>query len=515
MQKKQVKTLRLILGDQLNDRHSWFKQVNPDVIYCMMEIRSETDYVKHHIQKVIGFFAAMRCFSDAIKQQGHQVIYLKIDDPANRQTFTRNILYLIETEGIDRFEYQEADEYRVEVELNQLCTLLPVPSDKTCSEHFFTERDAMQELFPGQEKIVMESFYRMLRRKHNILMEGTKPLFGQWNFDQQNRKKLPAAEQPPEPLLFQHDVQAIYASIQEAGIETMGSVNPANFTWPLNREESLRLLSYFIQHGLKKFGTYQDAMTTSSWAVYHSRLSFSLNVKLLDPHEVIQQAVAAYTQQPEEIAYNQLEGFVRQILGWREYMRAMYWKLMPDFSFMNFFQHQRALPTWFWNGKTQMRCLHHAIQQSLEQAYAHHIQRLMLTGNFLLLAEIAPDEVDAWYLGIYMDALEWVEITNTRGMSQYADGGLIATKPYISSAAYIQKMSSYCSGCHYLPERKIGERACPMNSLYWRFLHQHQDKLQKNPRMAMMYQVWNKMTPDTQQELLTQANAYLTNIENL
>ena len=196
-------------------------------------------------------------------------------------------------------------------------------------------------------------------------------------------------------------------------------------------------------------------------------------------------------------------------------MRAMYWKLMPDFSFMNFFQHQRALPTWFWNGKTQMRCLHHAIQQSLEQAYAHHIQRLMLTGNFLLLAEIAPDEVDAWYLGIYMDALEWVEITNTRGMSQYADGGLIATKPYISSAAYIQKMSSYCSGCHYLPEQKIGERACPMNSLYWRFLHQHQDKLQKNPRMAMMYQVWNKMTPDTQQELLTQANAYLTNIENL
>jgi deoxyribodipyrimidine photolyase-related protein len=274
-------------------------------------------------------------------------------------------------------------------------------------------------------------------------------------------------------------------------------------------------MDFFVKECLPLFGTFQDAMAPEEWSVYHSRLSFSMNVKLISPQEVVNKAIEEYQKRPEEIEYNQLEGFVRQIIGWREYMRGIYWLKMPQYASLNYFEHSEKLPAWFWTGKTKMNCMKQAIDQSLTFAYAHHIQRLMITGNFALLAGVDPTEVDKWYLGIYIDAFEWVEITNTRGMSQFADGGIVGSKPYVSSATYINKMSSYCSGCFYDKAKKTGDKACPFNSLYWNFYDKHESKLSGNPRIGMMYNVWRKMQPNVKADLLQQADYYLKHINEL
>ena len=378
-----------------------------------------------------------------------------------------------------------------------------------------SSRNELGDFFQGKKTFLMESFYHMMRKKHHILMEGDKPLTGKWNYDGENRKKLPKDHKPTSPLVFQNDVTKIVSEIQKTDIKTIGSIDAENFVWPINRKQSLALLDFFVTECLALFGSYQDAMTPNEWSLYHARLSFSMNVKLISPLEVINRAILEWENNPEKIAYHQLEGFVRQIIGWREYMRGIYWNKMPEYATMNYSNHENQLPEWFWTGKTKMNCLKDAINQSLNYAYAHHIQRLMVTGNFALLAGIHPDEVEAWYLGIYIDAIEWVEITNTRGMSQFADGGIVGTKPYVSSAAYIDKMSHYCGSCFYKKAVKTGDKACPFNSLYWNFYDKNEDKLGKNPRIGMMYNVWRKMKPDDKVALLEQADYYLKNINNL
>jgi deoxyribodipyrimidine photolyase-related protein len=378
-----------------------------------------------------------------------------------------------------------------------------------------SSRNELGDFFEGKKTFLMESFYHMMRKKHHILMEGDKPLTGKWNYDGENRKKLPKDHKPTSPLVFQNDVTKIVSEIQKTDIKSIGNIDAENFVWPINRKQSLELVDFFATECLALFGSYQDAMTPNEWSLYHARLSFSMNVKLISPFEVIQRAILEWENRPEEIAYHQLEGFVRQIIGWREYMRGIYWNKMPEYATMNYFNHENQLPEWFWTGKTKMNCLKDAINQSLNYAYAHHIQRLMITGNFALLAGIHPDEVDAWYLGIYIDAIEWVEITNTRGMSQFADGGIVGTKPYVSSAAYIDKMSHYCGSCFYKKAVKTGDKACPFNSLYWNFYDKNEDKLGKNPRIGMMYNVWRKMKTDDKVALLEQADYYLKNINEL
>ncbi len=509
------KTLRLILGDQLNGAHSWFAKKEENVIYVMMEIRSETDYVNHHIQKVLGFFAAMREFAQELKTKGHAVIYLHLNDESNWQSFEKNIQHLINEHQFTHFEYQLPDEYRVDQALKKLCESIGISSAVIDSEHFYTSRSELGEFFEGKKTFLMENFYRMLRKKHGVLMEGGQPLTGKWNYDSDNRKKLPKNHKPTAPLVFDNDVSGILDEINKTDIKTIGNVHPKTFVWPVSRKQSLELLDFFLAECLPLFGSYQDAMLPNEWSLYHSRISFSMNVKMISPQEVVNKAIEEWQRRPDEIEYNQLEGFVRQIIGWREYMRGIYWLKMPEFAAMNYFSHDRKVPKWFWDGKTKMNCLKQSISQSLDYAYAHHIQRLMITGNFALLAGIDPDEVDAWYLGIYIDAIEWVEITNTRGMSQFADGGIVGTKPYVSSASYIDKMSHYCGSCFYKKELKTGDKACPFNSLYWNFYDRHEDKLGKNPRIGMMYNLWRKMKPEAKTALLEQADHYLKNIDEL
>lgn len=513
---KTHKTLRLLLGDQLNINHSWFRSVNENVTYLLMEVRSETDYAQHHIQKVIGFFAAMQNFAKELKQLNHQVIYISLNDDDNLHQFDQNCAALIHKHQFNHFEYQLPDEYRLDIQLKNFAQSLEITYKVFDTEHFYSTREELNEFFAGKKTILMESFYRYMRKKHQVLIvDGDKPLNDKWNLDADNRQKLPKAHKPIKALVFANDVSTIADEIRKAKIKTIGNVDCMQFIWPVNRAQSLQLLDYFIAFCLPYFGTFQDAMAPNEWSLYHSRLSFSMNIKLLSPMEVVERAIHAYFKNPAAIEYNQLEGFVRQIIGWREYMRGIYWLKMPSYATLNYFEQTEALPEWYWTGKTNMNCLKNAIQQSLDFAYAHHIQRLMITGNFALLAGVHPDAVDAWYLGIYIDAIEWVEITNTRGMSQYADGGIVGTKPYVSSAAYIHKMSSYCNTCHYDKSKKVGDRACPFNSLYWNFYDKHASKLAENPRISMMYNIWNKMQANAKAELLLQADYYLTHINEL
>ncbi len=507
------KKLRLILGDQLNENHSWYKQIDPEVTYLMMEIKQETGYVRHHIQKVTAFFLAMRNFAKLLKAKGHRVLYIELDHADNRQDLILNIKDRMEMEDIGHFAYQLPDEYRLDVQLKEFCNSGGLICEVADSEHFLTSRNFLSDFFRGKKTYLMENFYREMRRKFNILLDGGEPVGGKWNYDHENRSKL------KDPLLLKHqdfvpkNVQPIVTMLDKMEVETIGTVDPDNFTWPTSRMECLRTLDYFCEELLPFFGQYQDAMYTGSAFLFHSRLSFGMNSKMISPLEVVQKVEKHWLAHQDSISIAQAEGFIRQIIGWREYMRGIYWAKMPEFASLNFFGHDRALPGYYWTGKTKMNCMRKAIDQSLHHAYAHHIQRLMVTGNFALLAGIHPDEIDEWYLGIYIDAIQWVEITNVRGMSQFADGGIVGTKPYVSSANYIDKMSDYCGSCHYNKNVKVGEKACPFNSLYWHFYHINEDKLAKNPRIGMMYKTWAKMKD--KQQILEQARYYLEHIEEL
>jgi deoxyribodipyrimidine photolyase-related protein len=510
------KKLRLILGDQLNAKHTWFTQKNENNYYLLAELKQEGTYVNHHIQKLCGFFSAMRNFAMALEKAGHNVIYIRITQPEALLTFPELILKIIEEKQISCFEYQLPDEYRLDEQLNVFCKSLSIPFEAYDTEHFLSQRYDLRKLYPNDKKPLMESFYRKMRKKHNVLLEPKgEPLGGKWNYDKENRNKYTGKEQLPDTGFISNNVEAVYNDIKKAGLPFFGSVEPSAFQWPINRKQSAEVLEQFCNKALPNFGKYQDAMHTDYWLLYHSRLSFSLNTKMLSPKMVIDASINAFHNSNGAINLAQIEGFVRQILGWREYMRGIYWGWMPEFKNLNYLNHNRKLPAWFWTGETKMNCLKHAINQSLEKAYAHHIQRLMVTGNFALLAGINPDEVDLWYLGIYIDAIEWVEITNTRGMSQFADGGIVGTKPYVSSANYMNKMSNYCQSCFYKHDKRVGDKACPFNSLYWNFYETHRDKFEKNPRIGMMYRLLEKMDDKTKNEIFNQADKYLTDIEQL
>jgi deoxyribodipyrimidine photolyase-related protein len=509
------KDLRLVLGDQLNRQHSWWDDDPNGMVVLICEARSETDYVKHHIQKVVAFFLAMRDFASWLEKRGFKVIYLRLDDKENQGSIVENIRYYIAKEKCDVWAYQLPDEYRLDEALNLLKDSLEIPCRVADTEHFLSQREDLGAFFKGKKTYLMESFYRNMRKKYDILMDGENPVDGQWNFDKQNRKSLPEAQKVIEPKTYSKEVKEITEMLKKEGVKTIGRIEPNNFIWPVSRIEGLNMLRFFIDECLTNFGDFQDAMRENEWSVYHSRISFLMNSKVLSPKEVIQSVEEAWHEDKERYPIAAVEGFIRQILGWREYMRGVYWAKMPDYAEMNYFDHQQKLPEWYWTGETKMNCMSQAINQSLDYSYAHHIQRLMVTGNFALLAGIHPDEVDAWYLGIYIDAIEWVEITNTRGMSQFADGGIVGTKPYVSTANYIDKMSNYCKKCHYSKSKKTGENACPFNSLYWDFYDRNRGKLEKNPRLGFVYPTLNKMSIEKKEELLNQADYYLKNLDKL
>ncbi|MCW0387394.1 (6-4) photolyase [Xanthomonas sacchari] len=507
-------TLRLVLGDQLDPEHAWFDVRDPGVVYVLMEVRQETDYVLHHAQKILAVFAAMRDFARHLRSAGHRVRYVAIDDASNRQSIPANLEALMAHYGAQRLQYQDPDEWRLDQQLRQWGATQAFATEAVDSAHFYTRRNEVADFFRGRGQWLMEHFYRHMRKRHRILLaaNGT-PEGGQWNYDHDNRQPWPGDPPPPPDARPTHDHRALWASIQAAGVASFGQPQAEAVRWPLNRAEALACLDRFVVDALPHFGRYEDAMSTRSPRLFHSQLSFALNTKMLRPQDVVQRALAACGAGAAPLAA--VEGFVRQILGWREYVRGIYWAHMPGYEARNALGHDTPLPAWFWTGDTHMRCLQHAIGQSLQAAYAHHIQRLMVIGNFALLAGLDPAAVHRWYLGVYIDAFEWVELPNTVGMSQFADGGLLATKPYVSSAAYIDRMSDYCQGCRYDRKQKTGARACPYNALYWDFFARHQDTLGRNRRLDMVYRQLGKLPAMQLQALRAQAQQLREGLDTL
>jgi deoxyribodipyrimidine photolyase-related protein len=510
-------TLRLILGDQLNPDHSWFSRRDDDVHYVMMEVRQETDYVLHHAQKIIAIFAAMRRFADALRKTGHRVHYLSIDDEQNEHSVPGNLDALIVQLGIDRFEYQMPDEWRLDQQLAHYAKALKIGTAMCDSEHFYTARDETSKFFSdhNHKQWLMEHFYRHMRKLHGVLMETEdRPAGGQWNYDHENRKAWNGKPAAPDDLrVHRHNHAALWKTIVDAGVKSFGAPHEAHIPWPLDRAEALRQLARFIDEALPNFGAWQDAMSAHEPRMFHSLLSFALNTKMLNPREVVEAAEEAYRAHRADLAA--VEGFIRQIIGWREYVRGVYWENMPRYAEKNVFRHKTPLPGWFWTGETKMRCLAHALGQSLDEAHAHHIQRLMIIGNFALLAGLSVQEVCEWYLGVYVDAFEWVELPNTLGMSQFADNGLMASKPYVSSAAYIDRMSDYCKECAYDKKKRTDDNACPYNALYWDFFARNEAKLGRNHRLTMVYKQIERMPEEERAAIARKARTLKASLDEL
>ncbi|PWE51523.1 cryptochrome/photolyase family protein [Thioclava sp. NG1] len=497
-----------VLGDQLSHDGAALRcgDKSADVV-VMAEVREEATYTGHHKQKLALTFAAMRRFADELERDGWQVRYTKLTDDDNAGSLVGEFARRAEEEGADEVITLAPGEWR----LRQAFESAPIKIRQLPDDRFICSEKRFAEWAEGRKELRMEWFYREMRRETGLLMEGDDPAGGEWNFDKENRKPAqPDLFREPAPT-FRKDalVQEVLEMVEAEFPDNFGSLD--EFNWPVSRAQAERALEHFIAHNLHDFGAYQDAMLAGNRLLHHSILSSSINLGLLSPLEVCKAAEEAYKAGDAPI--NSVEGFIRQILGWREYMRGIYFLEGPDYTSRNALNHKRDLPWFYWSGETEMVCMKAAIGQTRDLAYAHHIQRLMVTGNFALLAGIDPRQVQDWYLAVYIDAYEWVEAPNTAGMSQFADGGVVASKPYISSGAYIDKMSDYCGGCAYDVKAKDGEKACPFNSLYWHFLDRHRDRFEGNPRMGLVYRNWDKQKTETREAKLKTAEALLEKLD--
>jgi deoxyribodipyrimidine photolyase-related protein len=501
--------LVLVLGDQLNEDASALTDFDPqqDLVW-MAEVDQESTHVRSSKQRTTLFLSAMRHFAMALRDRAWSVDYIAIDATGNLGTLSGELDKAIAKWQPDKLVMTAPGDWRVLQSLRQVANQHQLHLDIREDTHFFTTVRDFAAHATDRKQIRLEYFYRELRLKTGILMDGKKPIGGTWNFDSENRGSF-GKHGPgllPAPTRFTPDqiTQEVMGLVQQRFSHHPGRLD--SFGWPVTRLQALKVLSDFIEHRLPQFGLFQDAMWEGEVWLYHSHLSAALNLKLLNPREIIAAAIQAY--ESSHAPLEAVEGFVRQILGWREYVRGMYWLHMPGYLERNTANATAALPGFYWTGQTDMACLRDAIQQTLEHGYAHHIQRLMVTGLYALLLGVSPKEVHQWYLGVYVDAVEWVELPNTLGMSQFADGGLMASKPYVASGKYIDRMSNHCKGCRFNPAQSIGETACPFTTLYWDYLNTHANTLAKNPRMLMQLKNLNRLTPDNKLAIAEQARQH-------
>jgi deoxyribodipyrimidine photolyase-related protein len=504
--------LRIVLGDHLSRDVAALDGLDAagDVV-LMVEVAAETTYVPHHKQKIVFILAAMRHFAEALRGDGIHVDYVRLDDPANSGSFTGELTRALARHAVDRIVVTEPGEWRVRVMMEDWAAATGLPVEIREDDRFFCPRGRFARWAAGRKTFRMEFFYREMRRETGLLMEGDQPAGGQWNYDAENRKALPKDARPPRRLRFAPDAitRAVMDLVRGRFSGHFGDLEP--FGWAVTRADALMALDHFISEALPAFGDVQDAMKRGEPFLYHGLVSPYLNVGLLTAREVCLAAETAWRRGTAPL--NAVEGFIRQILGWREYVRGIYWHQMPGYAETNALGADRPLPWFYWSGETDLACLAEVVGDTRRNAYAHHIQRLMVTGNFALLAGIRPAEVEAWYLAVYLDAFEWVELPNVHGMVMFADGGLLASKPYAASGAYIDRMSDYCSGCAYDPKIKVGKGACPFNLLYWNFIAENAGALSGNPRMAMPYRTWEGMESGRKAQILSEARAFLDGLD--
>jgi deoxyribodipyrimidine photolyase-related protein len=505
--------LRLILADQLSESLPTLQDIDTQhdtVLLC--ELNEETSYVKHHPKKIAFLFSAMRHFALALAEQGYCVSYIKLDDAHNTGSFTGEIKRAVAELKPDKIVVTEPGEYRVLRMMQSWQSLLGIPVEILPDSRFLASHAEFADWADDKKQLRMEYFYRVMRKKYGILIDADgKPSGGEWNYDKQNRKPPKTGMKSPARISHvKSDItRQVLQLVRERFSHHFGTLEP--FHYAVTRSQAIIELDHFIEHLLPGFGDYQDAMVADEPFLYHSLLSTYLNAGLLLPLEICQKAEAAF--RAGKAPLNAVEGFIRQILGWREYIRGIYWKFMPDYGERNSLQATRPLPAFYWTAETAMFCMRESISHTREHAYSHHIQRLMVTGNFALLAGLDVKAVQEWYLAVYSDAYEWVEMPNTLGMALFGDGGVVASKPYAASGKYIKRMSNYCSKCKYDPELMTGEQACPFNALYWDFLARHEDEFRANQRMPFVYSSWDKFSPDKQAAIRAQASMTLQKMQ--
>ncbi|MBB5035377.1 cryptochrome/photolyase family protein [Prosthecobacter vanneervenii] len=496
--------LILVLGDQLDLQSAAFDGCDPkrDVVW-MAEVAAESTKVWNVKARIAVFLASMRHFREALREKGWRVDYHELGKHETLVEALRASVRSLKPSGLVMVQ---AGEWGVQRDLEAAAAELGVPLEVWDDRHFLCTPAEFAKHAAGRKQLRMEFFYREMRQRTGVLMEKDGPAGGQWNFDHDNRgtfgKEGPdLLRVPPKRFLPDEITREVIALVQERSAKHPGTLK--DFDWPVTAAQSLEALDDFITHRLRDFGQYQDAMWTNEPWLYHSRLSAAMNLKMLDPRVVIAAAEKAWRSGKAPLAA--VEGFIRQILGWREYVRGIYWLKMPDYVRLNEMQAHEKLPGFYWTGETDMNCLSQAIGQTLRYGYAHHIQRLMVTGLFALLYGVDPHQVHEWYLAVYVDAVEWVELPNTLGMSQYGDGGLMASKPYVASGKYIQRMSNYCTGCKYDPAQSTGPKACPFTTLYWDYLLQHEPRLKKNQRMSMQLKNLARLSMEQRSAIQQQA----------
>jgi deoxyribodipyrimidine photolyase-related protein len=508
-----VKRLVLILGDQLDLQSSVlrdFDQKTDEII--MVESSNEAQYVWTHKAKIALFLSAMRHFAQKLRELNFPLIYIQesslpMIDVLRQEMLRKKVTHLV---------CIEPGEWRIRQSIEALAVELKVDLQIREDEHFYCTPQEFKDWVADKKEIRLEYFYRLMRKRHNILLDSDgNPEGSQWNFDQDNRKpypkKGPGMMDPPAAFAVDDITKGVLDYVRATYQDHPGSLD--DFNWPVTREQALEALECFVEYRLRNFGTYQDAMWTDTPFGWHSILSSSLNLKLINPREVIGSVLRAWKKYSLELS--SIEGFIRQILGWREFVRGMYYLDMPQMALDNYYDHQRALPRWYWSGDTGMACMKDAIGQTMRYGYAHHIQRLMVTGNFALLAEILPSAVCEWYLAVYVDAIEWVELPNTAGMALFANGGRFTSKPYIASGAYIKRMSNYCNQCKYKPEVRFGDSACPVTTLYWNFLINHRQQFEKSPRTRLMTANLKKISDGDQAAIQEHAKKLLNHLDDL
>ena len=501
-----------VLGDQLSPAlSSLADRSRNDTVVLMMEVADETTYVRHHQAKIALILSAMRHFAEDLRAQGWQVDYVALDDPDNTGSFTGEVQRAVQRHGARGVEVTEPGEWRVRQMFDGWAGVLGVPVRVMPDTRFVCALPDFMAWAQGRRELRMEWFYRDMRRQTGLLMQGDQPEGGRWNFDADNRSGPEAGLTPPAPLHFAPDAvtRDVIALVRSRFGNHFGSLE--RFGWPVTRADAMRLLDHFIATRLADFGRWQDAMLADHDTMFHALVAPALNLGLLDPVEVCRKVEAAYRRGDAPLAA--AEGFVRQVIGWREYIRGMYWLMMPDLATANALDATRDLPDFWWTGETRMRCIAQTVRATRDNAYAHHIQRLMIMGNFALIAGLDPQQVAAWFLAVYADAYEWVELPNVAGMALHADGGRLASKPYAASGAYISRMSDYCKGCQYNVKLKTGPAACPFNALYWHFLDRNTERLSRNPRLAQPYATWRRMSDDKRAEYVTSAEAFLATLD--
>jgi len=513
-QGRSVTTLRVVLGDQCSDALSALDDLDPDRDTVLMaELRAECTYVRHHKQKIALVLSAMRHFAARLGSRGVRVRYVRLDDPANTGTLAREVARAAVATGAEAIVCTHPGEWRVLEDMRGWERATGLPVEIREDTRFLCPLDRFRRWAGDRKQLRMEFFYREMRRTTGILMEAPdEPAGGQWNYDGANRAALPKGLRPPAPRRFPPDAvtREVMDLVAREFPDHFGTLDA--FAWPVTAEEAAAALEDFVAHRLPSFGAYQDAMAEGEPVLFHALIASAMNVGLLDPRAACAAAERAYRD--GDVPLNAAEGFIRQILGWREYVRGLYWARMPAYRETNALEARRRLPWFYWSGETSMACLRAAIAQTRDLAYAHHIQRLMVTGNFALLAGLDPAEVNEWYMVVYADAFEWVELPNTHGMALFADGGVMASKPYAASGAYINRMSDHCRGCGHDVKAATGPRACPFNFLYWDFVARHAERLSRNPRMAMPLRTLARLDPTRLRAIRAEARAFLAALED-